>query len=314
MALTDATRLLLERYEVRKTKRQKADFRRWLCGVLDKAGYEPKVETSRHAANVVVGDPETTSVIFTAHYDTCAELPIPNLITPRNVFWYGLYQVLLVVLMIAVAASVASLLTFPFGLPRWLRIALYMAVLVIFAVLMLVGLANPHTANDNTSGVATLIETALALPPGDRDRVCLVFFDNEEKGLLGSAAFAKRHPTVRDAGLVLNFDCVSDGDSIQFFPNKVLKADAVLSEVEAAFEPRGGKDVEIVRGFGFYPSDNMSFKRAAGVCSLRRSPVFGHYMNRIHTRRDRVFDTENIELLRDGCLRLAKDTASSKST
>ena len=83
--------------------------------------------------------------------------------------------------------------------------------------------------------------------------------------------------------------------------------------MEAAFEPRGEKGVEVVRGFGFYPSDNMSFKKAAGVCSLRQSPVFGHYMNRIHTRRDVVFEEANIELLRDGCLRLAKDTASSTS-
>ncbi len=60
--------------------------------------------------------------------------------------------------------------------------------------------------------------------------------------------------------------------------------------------------MEVVRSFGFYPSDNASFKRAAGVCALRTSRVWGFYMSRIHTGRDTVLEEENLELLRDGAL------------
>ena len=166
------------------------------------------------------------------------------------------------------------------------------------------GPANRHTANDNTSGVLTLVETALALPPEHRERVCFVFFDNEEKGMFGSAAFARKHKHVKKNTVVLNFDCVGDGDSIQFFPQKRLKKDAAaLGDIEAAFRPAGSKDVQVVRGFGFYPSDNANFKKGAGVCALKRGRAAGWYMDRIHTSRDTVLDEANIILLRDGALR-----------
>ena len=172
------------------------------------------------------------------------------------------------------------------------------------------GPANKHTVNDNTSGVITLTEAALAMPAEDRAKVCFVFFDNEEKGMLGSSAFAGKHKQVKKKKLVVNFDCVSDGTSIQFFPSRKLKKDqAKLDSLEKAFRGAGDRQVEIVRGFGFYPSDNAAFKLGAGVCALRRSDVFGWYMSRIHTAKDTVLEEENIELLRDGCLRLAGGTA-----
>ena len=106
--------------------------------------------------------------------------------------------------------------------------------------------------------------------------------------------------------LVVNFDCVSDGSSIQFFPTAGLKKkDELLASLEEAFQPTADRQVELVKGFGFYPSDNASFKVAAGVCALRYSKVFGWYMSRIHTAKDTVMEEENITLLREGCLRLA---------
>ena len=178
------------------------------------------------------------------------------------------------------------------------------ALCIFFVWWIIDGPANRHTANDNTSGVLTLLETALALPPEHRDRVCFVFFDNEEKGMLGSAAFAKRHKGVKKNTPVVNFDCVGDGDSIQFFPRRKLKKDpAALERIEAAFLPGCGRDVQVVRGFGFYPSDNANFKKGAGVCALKHRPIVGYYMDRIHTGRDTVLDEANIALLRDGALR-----------
>ena len=122
--------------------------------------------------------------------------------------------------------------------------------------------------------------------------------------MFGSAAFAKRHKSVKKNTPVLNFDCVGDGDSIQFFPRRRLKKDGdAMARMEAAFLPSLGKDVQMVRGFGFYPSDNANFKKGAGVCALKRKPVVGYYMDRIHTSRDTVLDEANIALLRDGALR-----------
>ena len=304
--MTKQSNQIMAEMQVRKSKKQKEHFRAWLCGELEAAGYAPTVEKGFAARNVVVGDPDKAQVLLTAHYDTQAVLPIPNFITPRNLFFFLLYQIAIVLpLLIVLAVVEGVLLSFaPEAVLWWLMPLASMGICIFFIWWILDGKANKHTANDNTSGVLTLLETALALPPEHRDRVCFVFFDNEEKGMFGSAAFAKKHKQVKKKTTVLNFDCVGDGDSIQFFPQKKLKKDkATLERMEAAFLPTGGKDVQVVRSFSMYPSDNANFKRGAGVCALKHKPVIGYYMDRIHTSKDTVLDEANITLLRDGALR-----------
>lgn len=315
--MTLQSQKILDEMQVRKSKKQKGDFRAWLCGELEAAGYAPTVEKGFAARNVVVGDPEKAKVLYTAHYDTQAVLPVPNFITPRNLFFYVLYQLIIVLpLFLAIAVVEGVLLSFaPEAVLWWLMPLASMGICIFFIWWIFDGKANKHTANDNTSGVITLVETALNLSPELREKVCFVFFDNEEKGLFGSAAFAKRHKWAKKNTLVINFDCVSDGDSIQFYPQKKLKQDAaVLERIEAAFLPVRRKDVQVVRGFGFYPSDNGNFKRGCGVCALRKKPVVGYYMTRIHTNKDTIFDEANIELLRGGAVRLAESISKAEAS
>ena len=61
------------------------------------------------------------------------------------------------------------------------------------------------------------------MPEEFRDRVCFILFDNEEKGLLGSKALAKKYKNIKQNKLVINFDCVSDGDYLYFFPTKAME-------------------------------------------------------------------------------------------
>ena len=309
---------IMEDFQVRKSKKQKEAFRAWLCGKLEAAGYQPRVEKGFAAQNVVVGDPETAKVIFSAHYDTCAVLPIPNFITPRNMFFYICYQLLLVIpLFIVIAVVEGVLIAVSEALGIWQLMLLApvssIALCTFFVWWLLDGPANQHTANDNTSGVITLLETALAMPETDREKVCFVFFDNEEKGLFGSAAFTKAHKKAKKETLNINFDCVSDGDYIQFFPGDRMKKKnpQSLDRIEAAFQGRGEKQTEVVRGFGFYPSDNKAFRNGVGVCALKKKKIIGYYMDRIHTNKDTVLEEENIEILRDGAVRLAAEKFSN---
>ena len=304
--MTPQSQTVMSDFQVRKSKKQKEAFRAWLCGELEAAGYVPKIEKGFAARNVVVGDPDAARVIFSAHYDTCAVLPIPNFITPRNMFFYLCYQMLFLLIFLAVVFVFDFTFFLLTDAPAEVGIGLSYLLCIFMVWWILDGKANRHTANDNTSGVITLLETALALPEKERGKVCFVFFDNEEKGLFGSAAFTKAHKKAKKETLNINFDCVSDGDYIQFFPGKPLKKDKeALDRIESAFEGRGEKKTEVVRGPGFYPSDNKAFRRGVGVCALRRKRVIGYYMSRIHTNRDTVLEEENIELLRDGALRLA---------
>ena len=304
--MTPQSRKIIEDFQIRKSKKQKEAFRTWLCAELRNAGYAPSVQTGFAAKNVVAGDADTAKVIFSAHYDTCAVLPIPNFITPRNLFFYICYQMLFLLIFLVVI----FLFDFSFflltGAPAAVGIGLSYILCIFLVWWILNGPANKHTANDNTSGVVTLLETALTMPDEDRKQVCFVFFDNEEKGMFGSAAFTKAHRKAKKETLNINFDCVSDGNFIQFFPGRKLKTDEdVLARIEAAFPGNTEKRTEVVRGFGFYPSDNALFKKGVGVCALKRRRIIGYYMDRIHTRRDTVLEEENIELLRRGALALA---------
>lgn len=317
--MTELSRTILETYQIRKSAKQKAAFRDFLCGHLREMGFEVKIE-GKSSKNIVVGDVEKAKVIYTAHYDTCPVLPIANFITPRNIVWYLLYQLLICVPMfvLAIGAEVGMMLLWENVTgelcPLPVAIAALYAVLFFFLWWIYAGPANKHTVNDNTSGVVTLVEIAEYLPQELRDEVCLIFFDNEEKGLFGASAFAKKYKAVRKNTLVVNFDCVSDGDSIQLFPSGVLKkkGEKTLAALETAFLPVGEKTVEVVRGFGFYPSDQAKFKMGVGVCALKKSRVLGWYMDRIHTKRDTVLMEENIHLLRQGALRLAESLRKEK--
>ena len=108
--MTEQSKKVLDGMQVRKSKKQKAAFRAWLCGELEQAGYAPCVEEGFAARNVVVGDPDKAQVLLTAHYDTQAVLPVPNLITPRNLFFFVLYQALIVLPLFLVVAAAEGLI------------------------------------------------------------------------------------------------------------------------------------------------------------------------------------------------------------
>lgn len=307
--MTEQSRKVFDDFQIRKSRKQKEAFRAWLCGELERAGYSPRVEKGFAAKNVVIGDPDAAEIIFSAHYDTCAVLPIPNFITPRNMFFYALYQ-LLFLLIFLVIVFIFDFILFSLDASPAAVIPLSYVLCIFLCWWILAGPANRHTANDNTSGVLTLLEAALAMPEELREGVCFVFFDNEEKGLFGSAAFTKRHKRAKKETLNVNFDCVSDGDYLQFFPDKRMKKrnPEALDRLEAAFQGGGDKRVEVVRGRGFYPSDNKAFWNGVGVCALKHKRVIGYYMDRIHTNRDTVLEEENIELLKNGAVKLVELT------
>ena len=165
--------------------------------------------------------------------------------------------------------------------------------------LMLAGPANPSNANDNTSGVVTLLEIARTLPENQRHKVCFVLFDLEEAGLLGSASYRKAHRKATDSQLVLNLDCVGDGDHIRLFPTHRLKKDRKkLTSLYLACGYFGKKDVLVhEKGFSVYPSDQANFPWGVGICALLKGKA-GLYLSRIHTRRDTVLDETNVNILR----------------
>lgn len=295
---------LLQLFPQRKKPLEKAALRRWLTQTLTAAGYQPTAVTSGllRGTNLIIGDPEQAKLLLTAHYDTCTASGIPNCIAPKRRLATLLYQLLRRALMLAPVWGVLLLLRW-LGL-SWLWTAAGSAVtLLLLGVYQLFGPANPSNRNDNTSGVAVVLETLLALPVAQRQLVCGVFFDQEEYGSLGSRRFHWAHPHL--SAPLLNFDCVGDGDLLLFMGSARVRQDPLLlARLEAAFSPTSGKQVEVSPQRRFYPSDHINFPMGIGVAAFRQVPVLGAVLGRIHTPRDVRFDQENLRLLCRGCLRL----------
>ena len=303
----------LAEYQIRKSKKQRTAFIEYIKGVANNLGYEVKIEKGSFGSrNIVVGDVDKAKVLYTAHYDTSAKMIIPNFITPKNFFVYILYQFLLVGIFVAVSLLSAVLSSYVLGLcgldfETTSEISKYIALFVYFLMMFLLifGPANKHTANDNTSGVTTLLDIMASLPLDQRDKVAFVFFDLEEAGLLGSSSFASNHNDIKNDRLVLNFDCVSDGKTILFALKKSTRKykDLLLH----AFKSTDTITVDVCDKGVFYPSDNANFKGGIGVAALKtHKPTKLLYMNRIHTSRDTAYDEENIAYLVDGAIKLAE--------
>lgn len=293
--MTELSREILRDWQVRKTRAQKLRFIDFLKSRIP----ELRVEEggAPRCRNLVLGDPESAGVLFTAHYDTCARLPFPNFITPKNFPLYLLYQLLIMLPFFALAGLTAFvLIRLGVYAPGAMMLGWLLAMALLFYVFFF-GPANPHTVNDNTSGVVTLCELYAAMSEEEKARCALVFFDHEESGLFGSAAFASRHKRAAKEAIVVNFDCVSDGDHILVVQSGRAKkrAGAALAE---AFAGTADKRTELCGPLGaFYPSDQMNFRCGVGVAAMNRAPLVGLYMARIHTAGDTVCDERNFPFL-----------------
>ncbi len=99
--------------------------------------------------------------------------------------------------------------------------------------------------------------------------------------------------------LVLNLDCVGEGNHIRLFPTRKLKKDAQrLASLRRVCGSFGKKDIQIRdKGFAVYPSDQANFPYGVGICALKNSRA-GLYLGRIHTSRDIILEKTNVNLLR----------------
>lgn len=307
---------VLHQFPVRKSKKQKQSFRDAVSDYAGCLGYPVSVEQGSFGSrNIVMGDPEKAKYLVTAHYDTCARLLIPNLLTPCNLWTLLGYQILLFLLIAGGGFLIGLGLSFLLGLVcAILGDSFAEAMVISFAIfpvlggffgvplsvfLMFFGPANKSNSNDNTSGVVTLLEIMRTMPENQRHKVCFVLFDLEEAGLIGSSSYRKAHKKASDHQIVLNLDCVGDGDTMLMFPTKALKKDRrKLTSLYKACGYFGKKSLTVhERGFGIYPSDQMVFPYGVGICALNKNK-HGLYVSRIHTSRDTILEETNVNILR----------------
>jgi hypothetical protein len=293
---------VLKNHPIRRSDEQKSAFIADITEYARKLDYEVNVESGeKKERNIVIGNPNNAKYLVTAHYDTPATSLFPNLLLPQNFGLFFLYQmgVILGYMLIALLCALpimlltknetASLLT-------WYVV--YMAL----AMMGRWGPANKNNYNDNTSGVVTVLETLSALPQPQRELVCFVLFDQEEKGLVGSKEYRKRHKDQTDTQIILNLDCVGDGDTLQFEPVKSAQTEEILEKISQVCTKVGNKELRLATGSFTGSSDQKSFPKGIGIKALRYKKGVGYYCGKIHTNRDMCLDETNINILRDALI------------
>ncbi|MBR5020149.1 MAG: M28 family peptidase [Oscillospiraceae bacterium] len=289
---------VLREFPVRKTGRQKSRFLEAVQSYGEYLGYRVKIESGAgNTRNVVFGDPETARFLITAHYDTPAMLWCPNLTMPCNFALNALCQLLNFLVLMIPAFAVGGGVLYLTDKPLYGYFALLASVIGTI-LLMIFGIPNPRNANDNTSGVIALLEIAASMPKNLRSRVCFVLFDKEQVALRGSAAYRRRHAAATKIQTVVSLNCVGDGDTLMFFPNKSMAENVNLLCLERSC---GERFVKIHReGWSSCVSDHVGFDRGVGVMALRRGKL-GYWLGRTRTIRDKKLEYTNINILR-ACL------------
>lgn len=277
----------LTSYQERMHRKSKALFRRFLKNKAEQFNFEYEIVPEKGLAkNVIIGNIRTAKYIIGAHYDTPPKMPsfVANNIVAANIA--SIIFPIVIIIMFIFFPIIAAIL---FGF-------------YIFSLVYLLGffsIANKKNYNDNTSGVLVLLYLMSKIK---KDEVAYVFFDNEEKGLIGSfslAAFMRKQNIKLSTKEYYILDCVGRGKSFRFssFRNNKLSSDLIdianeINKEDYCFEVTKGNIFEI--------SDHLVFCNYNHVGIMSYEFTKNKYKIRnIHSRKDRYLDLGNIRIISD---------------
>lgn len=300
--MTPLSRLILEQYSTRKTRRQKDAFIRLLQSnfpdITVQEGSFPKCR------NLIFGDPENARVVLTTHYDTGSIFQFPSIILPKSAFFtlfFDLLRVLPLIGLIIIANLLTGLYTDSYLVHYGISVLLYVSYLLV----PLLGPASKNTANRNSSGVITLCELMGTLSDQQLKHVAFVFFDHRETGFLGSSLFHKRFKRVMSDKLVINFDNVTNGDHILVSASKDAQSN-YEKLLKTIFLPTDQKSILFADAEKtYYPADHMHFKCSVAVSALEYSRFWGFFQKR-NSNANAKWDPYNITMICNCILQLLK--------
>ena len=284
-------------FPIRRSDKQKEAFRAYVMEQFPDARLK---ESDGHKNILLYGEPEKAKVIFCAHYDTPRHSVFPNLMLPANRGLHTLYGILIMLPLFMVVALFLIILT---SLPdarltlstRALLLACYFFIYFGLFLLLFRGPENKHNRNDNTSGTAAVMELAETM--NGNSECAFLLFDNEEKGKLGSKAFAKSFPEVKAGVPVINLDCVGNGSTFVLSASSGFLASPLCEQIRSAAKKNDLSLQILDRAHSKMNSDHVNFDISAGICACLKSRRGILYTPRIHTNQDTVADEKMIHAL-----------------
>lgn len=294
---------IFEKHPTRFRAREKDDFIVFAQKRLRDMGYSDDdihIMQSRGmmaSRNIVVGDIEKARNFITAHYDTpgrngfmiCGSSLVGQV-------WANILMCVLIVPLMGVLGELGVRLerffetipalcgtpltsVFCAILPELLFLAYFIASIFI---------KNPASRNDNTSGTLGALYCAERLVDKVKNgEVCVVLFDNEEWGLVGSgqlAAELRRRKVKMRERTVINLDCIGVGDRL-IAATVGRQHEGTRAFLDAMDE---GLEKKMIRKCSFvvYMSDHANFRDSFMLCAAKRSLLGPFYLPHIHTARD----------------------------
>ena len=294
----------------RMHRKDKKRFREYLINQAKSMGYQVSEEKGAFGTNVVVGNPDNATTVCTAHYDTPPRLPkfvVKHMILSSFV--------LFPMIILGVSIGLPQLLinkisTFAFDI-FYLALNIVQSAVLVGCVAYLMGCfggANKNNYNDNSSGCITLLKLMKKYenaPKNVKEKVSFVFFDNEEKGLLGSKMFSNKHKKYLKNQTFMNFDCVGRGNQFNMYYYGKEKT-PIVKEIENLQMEKGYK-AKAIKSTMMSMSDHLSFKKYNHICFLSVDQNNNKSIyTQIHSSNDTKIDAENIDVL---CNTITKTTA-----
>lgn len=299
-----------EKFPIRRSDEEKKNLFEYVKAEAESVGLNARIELleNKHK-NIVIGDIENASVVYTAHYDTPARSLVPNLMMPRNpglAYAYGFgIPLTMAFFSLGVAYAIQAAFTLTYPMFVFIYLALYFA---IFFGVMRRG-ANKTNLNDNTSGVATVLSIMSENP----QNTAYILFDNEEKGLLGSKALVKSNKEFWNNKPLVNFDCVGNGNNIVIVAMENAEKHRLFAKMSNTINSNDRYNV------GIYPkkgstsnTDSKNFPCGISVMACKMSKKGVLYTPYIHTKYDTVASSDNISFLADKFCSLSNAVSEEK--
>ena len=291
-----------EKFPIRRKKEEKKAFYEYVKNEAEGVGLEARTELlEKSHNNIVIGDIQNASIVFTAHYDTPARSLVPNLMMPRNPGLARLYGLGIPILIALASLGLAYAVRVILGLP-------YAAFAIIYLVIYFGSFfgifrcgSNKTNKNDNTSGVATVLSIMANNPKG----AAYILFDNEEQGLLGSKALLKSNNEFWKNKPLINFDCVGNGNRFVIVAMENAEQHPLFIRISNTVVGNGDYKVKIFPKKGSITNtDSKNFPCGFSVMACKKNKNGVLYTPYIHTKRDTVANSENISFLAEAFTKL----------
>lgn len=317
---------IMTSHRTRFYRKEKRSFLDFIIKELKESGHTSEIITGGEwitSTRNLITKPKDIKYILTAHYDTPGKAPFGY---SRLSSLFGSATLLFNIIFILYLFLSAIVI----GLIVDKNIDLIYKI-IFLSIIVLAMIPNKNNANDNTSGVVTLMYIANLIKKDKelKDSVMFIFTDKEESGLWGSKhvrKYLEENKVNLNDVQIINIDCVGNGDIPVVCYVKPNFRNRLKSKLKEKKQEPADKLENRIKNYlsvdnnkviikKLSSSDHKRFRNynAINLSMMKKTKLFKkHYLPNIHTNKDKNIDLKNIEWFGEKILNYIKLEQSQK--